>query len=274
MNFTVGSAGFNSQFNGDATGWEVHSGTWWIASSQWYTTQGVSGAWASTSYTANFLNFDYQVRLWRNGCDGCANAILVRGAPEPLSNGDWHSAYAFQYTRDGYYSIWKNAGEDWSALQEWTYTSAINKGGAWNTLRVVANGSNLYFYINGTLVWSGSDTSLSSGRVGIEMYSDGTSGDQLWADWAVLTTNVETITDTVSDEQQALNEAANRKQEDVREMYHHDDERSPEFTSTPTATQPVPTETPQPTSTSTPTVKPEMPTPTPTATQLTPTKTP
>ena len=103
MNFTVGSAGFNSQFNGDATGWEVHSGTWWIASSQWYTTQGVSGAWASTSYTANFLNFDYQVRLWRNGCDGCANAILVRGAPEPLSNGDWHSAYAFQYTRDGYY---------------------------------------------------------------------------------------------------------------------------------------------------------------------------
>ena len=58
-------------------------------------------------------------------------------------------------------------------------------------------------------MWTGSDSSLSSGRVGIEVYSDGTSGDQLWADWATLTEGEFEVTDIVSDEQQALNDAAN-----------------------------------------------------------------
>ena len=213
MNFTVSLSGFDSEFNGDATGWEVHSGTWWIQSNAWYTTQGLSGMWSSVSYAADFTNFDYRARLWRNGCDGCANNILIRGTPNPLSSdNDWYSAYAFQYTRNGSFSVWKGVAGTWTSLQNWASASAINQGSAWNTLRVVANGSSLYFYINGTLVWSGSDTSLSSGRVGIEMYSDGTSGDQLWVDWATLTTSVlAPINDRVSDEQQALNDAANKR---------------------------------------------------------------
>ena len=217
ISFTVstgGGGGFSSQFNGDASGWETHYGTWWIDHSKWYTTNGVYDAFASSSYMADYTNFDYQARLWRSGCDDCANAILIRGTPEPLGDKEtWHSAYAFEYNRYGYFSVWVNDGSGWNTLQEWTSSSAIRQGNAWNTLRVVANGSNLYFYINGTLVWSGSDTSLSSGRVGIWMYSDGTSGDQLWVDWATLTeiSAGHVVNDTVSAEQQALNEAANQQ---------------------------------------------------------------
>jgi hypothetical protein len=105
-------------------------------------------------------------------------------------------------------------GGSWTLLQDYTYTSAIAQNG-WNTLRVVASNSNLYFYINGTLVWSGVDNSLTSGLVGVGMdnFEDTYNpGDQVWVDWAVLSSYAEAmpvITDTVSPEQQALNDAAN-----------------------------------------------------------------
>jgi hypothetical protein len=99
-------------------------------------------------------------------------------------------------------------------MQDWTESSAIIQGGNFNVLKVIADGSNLYFYINGTLVWSGSDYSLSSGRVGLGMYRDtDTTGNQFQADWARLTTLAPdaVIDDVVSAEQQALNDAANRR---------------------------------------------------------------
>ena len=87
----------------------------------------------------------------------------------------------------------------------------ISTGAAWNVLRIVATGSNLYFYVNGALVWSGVDASIASGRAGIEFYAPSPlMGDQLWVDWATLSTVVSReILDTVSPEQQALNDAAN-----------------------------------------------------------------
>jgi hypothetical protein len=222
--FGVSSTGFNSQFSGSATGWQSHSGIWTV-DSNYYSTTGLANAVSSASYTADFTNFDYQARLWRNGCDTCANHIVIRGTPTPLDGINWwNRSYVFQYTRNGSYSVWKTVAGSYTPLQGWTSISAINQGSAWNTLRVVANGSNFYFYINGTLVWSGTDSSLTSGRVGIGMYRSSTSsGDQLWVDWATLspldTSGLDAlaITDTVSAEQQALNDAANAtKGEDNR----------------------------------------------------------
>jgi hypothetical protein len=209
--------GFNSQFNGSATGWVAHSGAWYIGSSYIWT-NGLSGLWSSISYDAQFANFDYQVRLRRAGCSGCSNNLIVRGTPYPLVDYDaWYSWYIFQYSRDGTYSIWKAVGGGAAtALQNWTSSSAINQDSAWNTLRVVANGSNLRFYINGTQVWSGLDSSLTSGRVGIGMYRSSTStDDELDVDWAKLSVlgsgvNKPDVPDEVSPQQQALNDEANR----------------------------------------------------------------
>ncbi|MFZ5912456.1 MAG: C39 family peptidase [Chloroflexota bacterium] len=222
LSFNLPVTGFNSQFNGSSTGWQTHSGSWWIDSSQWYVTTGLYQYWSSTSYNSTFSNFDYQVRLGRIGSSG-SNCADVRGTPTPLgSDYDWYSGYSFCYGNDGYYSVWKStSGSSWSSLQSWTYSSTINTGGGWNTLRVVANGSSLYLYINGTLVWSGSDASLSSGRVGVEMYDSWSSGEKLWIDWATLSTIEGTveITDTISPEQQALNEAANVQEDKYDKAY-------------------------------------------------------
>jgi hypothetical protein len=203
--------GFESDFDGTARRWETHSGSWWIDSDAWFTTTGVSGAWASASYVATYGNFDYEARLWRTGCDGCSHGIMVRGTPYPLGSGyRWNNGYGFYINRDGTYAIFKYTNGSYTALKSWTTSSAINEGNAWNELRVVASGSNLYFYINDTFVWAGSDSSHSWGRVGITMARDTSSSNQLWADWAELTPLSTTfLAGEVDAEQQALNEAAN-----------------------------------------------------------------
>jgi hypothetical protein len=81
-------------------------------------------------------------------------------------------------------------------------------------LRAYVSGPSLRLYINGSMVWSGTDTSLNSGRVGLGMYKS-ISSDQLWVDYATLTCLSgageeagEVDFGEISAEQQELNEAA------------------------------------------------------------------
>ena len=134
--------------------------------------RGISTPLADTLTSAvqanSFANFDYSAALWRFGCSGCSNYLEVCGTPTPLqTQSTWNRGLRFQYSRNGMFSVWKDNGGTFTTLQNFTATAAINQGDAWNVLRVVGNGSTFSFYINGTLVWQGTDTSFSAGRVGI-----------------------------------------------------------------------------------------------------------
>ncbi len=211
--FTVGTGGFDSQFNGDAADWTAQSGSWFVDSSRYLSTTGISSKWSSVSHTKEFADLDYQAMFWRQGCTTCSNNILIRGNPTPLrADNAWDSTYLFQYTADGSFSIWKLVTGNPGAipLQFWAPTPAINKGEAWNLLRVVAHGGYLYFYINNSLVWSGYDTSMAYGQAGISMYSDVSPLNQLWVDWATLASTAPlSIVGSISPAQQALNAEAN-----------------------------------------------------------------
>ena len=125
----------------------------------------------------------------------------------------WNSGYGFYINRYGEFSVYKyisGAGYVW---QDWTDSTAINGGDEWNTVRVIAVGENFYFYVNGTLVWTGADGSYLNGRVGLILFREaGSSGDRLNANWATLTeTNTSPLAmpiDVISREQLTLNEAA------------------------------------------------------------------
>lgn len=204
--------GFDSQFNGSASGWVSHSGTWYYDSAYMFT-DGLNDKWATASYYDTFSNLDYTARMQRLGCETCSNNLLIRGTPDPLDpDYRWDKYYSFQYSRDGYFSVWKRVSGTAIPLQGWTYSAAIHQGDAWNNLRIFARGSSIYFSINGALVWSGTDTSLTSGRVGIGMYGNVVAGDQLLVDWATLYTDGGgmIMSETVSPEQQLLNEEANQ----------------------------------------------------------------
>jgi len=201
--------GFDSQFNGSAPGWVSHTGVW-VIGAQYLSAAGIASSRISASNTGIFSNFDYEASLLRGGCTTCATSLWIRGTPDPLSsNGTWNNGYLFQYTTGGDYSVWKVVAGVTINLAPWATTSAIIQGAAaWNTLRVVANGTSLRFYINGTLVWSGADGSFASGRAGVTFYSDTSGGNAISVDYAVLRAGSYVVVDTLGAEQQRLNEAA------------------------------------------------------------------
>jgi hypothetical protein len=220
--FTVG---FNHQFNsGGLAPWEATSGTWTVQSG-FMTAPGRELDSQHVGYgtsVSSFKTLDFTARLWRDGDDFSANRLMVRGIPLPLGSASaWHSMYQFQYTRSGSFSVFKRVAGAASAIQNWTATTAINQGEAYNILRVVAHGTTFWFYINGTLVWTGTDTSHSAGQVGLGFYSEPAAGNRLWVDFATMGDPALPFTplteqpftapvDQVSADQQRLNEEANR----------------------------------------------------------------
>jgi hypothetical protein len=155
--------------------------------------------------------FEFTARVKRENDSNYANYLIVRAGSSVLSsNSRWVPNYMFGYTNGGYYSIWKvnSAGAE-AALQTWTYSTKILPY-TWNTLKVYGNGSTFRFYINGTLVWTITDPTLTQGYVGVQMAKGATAGKFL-VDWATLTipaTASALDADTVSAEQEALNQAA------------------------------------------------------------------
>ena len=206
VNLPADPTGFSSNFTSDATGWVAHKGTWALEGSNYFTTVGMAGKAATVSHIGDYSTLTYEVRMKRVGCVTCANTINIRGDPSTLdASGWWKTEYTFDYTNSGLFSVWKDYNGTYVALKNWTTSSAIVQGG-WNTLKVTASGSTLKFYINGTLVWSGADSSYPSGRVGIGMYRNTTStGDKLYVDWAQLVNSVAApdpaVMETVPDDQ-------------------------------------------------------------------------
>jgi serine protease len=190
-NFEV-DYGFNSQFTNNANGWVTHLGSW-VLNGGYYRTVGVPDYGSSISYDRVFTKLNYQARLYRTGCQDCSNRLFVHGTPDPLSSsGIWNAQYLFQYTASGYFSVFKVVGSNVVTLMDWTASSTINTGDAWNTVGVLVVDGYIYYYMNGTMIAAGPvEPDLTSGRVGIGMYRSSSSiGDQFDVDWATLTTIV------------------------------------------------------------------------------------
>ena len=191
--FIVATMGIDSSFNtkADSAGWKKLKGSWKNVSSQYYRTTGVKNKSTSIEYTpAQYNNMIYQASMYREGCEYCSNRLIIQGDSKPMSSsGRWNENYLFQYTNDGYISVFASDRKSGRALQDWAYSPAINRYD-WNTLKVVANSGTMYFYINNTLVWTGYDATFTEGNVGIGMYRDRySSGDAFLVDWATLTTS-------------------------------------------------------------------------------------
>ena len=77
--------------------------------------------------------------------------------------------YFFYISSDGYAVIGKeiDGSATYLSSEQMEYTEAINQGYSSNHLQADCIGSSLAFYVNGTLVATTSDSSLSSGDIGL-----------------------------------------------------------------------------------------------------------
>jgi len=209
------SCNVNDQFSGSSgVNWGQESGIWAESGGFWQTT-GTAGTdtWTVSMYGASTGcndDIDVTAKMWRDGDDASSNNITIR-ASGAFADGEYENQYSFQYNRSGFFSVWKIVAGSYSAVQSWAVSSAIAQGAAYNKLRVVMNGSSMKFYINDVLVWTGTDTELTSGKFGVSMYdTDEKTGDKLWVDYVTASTSTTVSTSqTVSAAQKAANIAAN-----------------------------------------------------------------
>ena len=185
----------NSNFNNAAgtTGWSAVYSSWSNSGGAYYQSLGTNGYMASAKNSGKYGDLTYTVRMKRLGSDSTrSNFLFVRGNPSAL-NGvkEWYSSYLFGYTNGGYFGVYRvSATGVETQLQGWTYSSAIVVGG-FNTLKVIAVGSSLKYYINNVLVYSGTDSTFRTGNVGFGLSrapASASTGNQLLVDSAVLTT--------------------------------------------------------------------------------------
>lgn len=159
----------NEHFSSTPTDWTQESGTWNVVSSLWWYTAGQNEKANVSRYSGGSCdNIDITTSTWKAHASG--NSInpvrlLLRTSGTIDSTGHYPNAYLFQYSAEsGQFSVFKHVAGVETSLKSWTTSSTINAGNAWNKMRVYANGSNFSFYINDTLVWTGSDSSLSTGK--------------------------------------------------------------------------------------------------------------
>ncbi len=206
--------GFTSYFGGNHRGWASKTGSTWNVVDNWkYVTRGLDQKWSSAFYyKEKYTDFTYAARVKRSTAKGWANYINVRMGNRLIgSANEWVPGYYFGYSNYGTYSIWQeNWDGTYSAIQPWTYSARIRKYN-WNTLKVVASGSNFKFYINGSLVRSFNNTRFPKGNVGFTMYDDLGSFDVAWAKLTVPGSSAvgDMTSNDVNDPiQEALNQTA------------------------------------------------------------------
>jgi len=107
---------------------------------------------------ATFANGTLEVTTqWVSGVNNYSYGLWFRGTNS--------NEYGFAITRNGWYTIVKWTNGQWGTLGTWTSSGAITTGA--NVLKVVCNGPNMSFFINGTMATAVSDASYASGSVAL-----------------------------------------------------------------------------------------------------------
>jgi hypothetical protein len=168
-------------------GWATVKG-WWglIDGGGWFRTNGsgVLDEPVSVRHDDNYETLTYEVKMMRKNDTNGANRLYILGTPYPLTVGsEWKKAYLFQYTNAGYISVVKTVNGVDTPLLDWTECEEINAYG-FNILKVVASGGTMKFYVNDVKVWEGSDSELTSGKVGIGMVKNASGWAPLNIAWA------------------------------------------------------------------------------------------
>jgi hypothetical protein len=185
---------FDEQFKGDtAPNWVAKSGVWFIGKNaekqnDYLVSLGVAKETATVIYNKEFTNFIFKVRMKRiSSFSNFTNRIILRANGTFGEDGHFQNEYEFQYSRDGQFSVYGRFGGSTFTLADWNDSSAVIQGSEWNELRVYANGSRFTFTINGEKVWSGLDSNISKGLVGMSFFRNGVgTSNKLLVDYAIL----------------------------------------------------------------------------------------
>jgi hypothetical protein len=184
---------FNSTFNNTkgAAGWYGVYGIWGLAGGSAFSPGGVYG-WSNMAHTGIYDTYTYQVNVYRSGMGSPDywNNLYFNGDPSSIGYsgaGMWNNTYMFNWSNDGYISLWLISGGVYYSALGTTYIGwPINSSGA-NVVGVAYNSlttlTGLYInYVQVALCYCGSFT---HGQVGVGFAESG-AADYFAVDSATL----------------------------------------------------------------------------------------
>jgi tRNA A-37 threonylcarbamoyl transferase component Bud32 len=127
-------------------------------------------AWTFLGYELYDIQLSIDMRV-QNGTGSSAYGLLCRQQGEG-------NFYGFEFSEDGYYTIWLRNNGEYTNLVEWTYDERLNSS-QWQQMTIECLGENLSLLLNGEVLVSASDATLTYGDVGLLAESDDTGGSIL-----------------------------------------------------------------------------------------------
>jgi hypothetical protein len=154
---------FSDNFDdGNATGWTVQYGTWSVVqdSGSYVYYQSSLNEGRTSAGSQSWTNVSVEARVKVDNFNG-SNRAYVCGRYKDGNN--YYAASLMSNTIE----IRKKVSGSSSTLVSKSYTIAT---GTWYTVKLVLNGSSITMYINGTQQLTATDSSLTSGAVGLVPY--------------------------------------------------------------------------------------------------------
>jgi len=173
-NVIVAGLQFSDNFeNGSADNFTSVSGSWAVAAdgTNVYKQSGAVGEALSVAGNNWWTDYTIQVdlKLYNAGSGGAAG-ILARYT-------DSNNYYMFRlHSGLGQVQLYKKAGGTFTLLQTAPMTVNLN---TWYTLMLVLNGSSITGYVNGLQQVSVTDSSLTSGRIGVRTFDQSAGFDNI-----------------------------------------------------------------------------------------------
>ena len=141
-----------------------------------------AGVWRSAYYNSEFTDFVYEVEMQRTvGSTTGSMGIYVRGNGfmNPIAgNGGYANVFTITQGGSYWYATMLNGDlmGDWTG---WLTSTAINTGGP-NVISAVASGSTIQFMVNGILVHTVTNTTLTGGYCGIFAHEGTAAATTVW----------------------------------------------------------------------------------------------
>jgi 3-keto-disaccharide hydrolase len=163
--------------DGVADNWTVETGTWSVSGNNYLVSSGAHKN-SSVSYSETVDNFELEVKMSKTVGGSDNMALFINGDPGSIdSDGNWENAYKIVYG-SGDWNVGKYVNGNYTAIQNWTTSSSLNNTlGDWNIIKVRYNQNIIKVYINDSLQGTISNTSLTSGKVGLSMFDNSISGE-------------------------------------------------------------------------------------------------
>ncbi len=142
--------------------------------------------WRSAYYDAEFDDFLFEVEMQRTaGATTGSMGIYVRGNGfMDLVAGNGLEGLVFTITQGGSYWYGTMINGDLIDWTGWLTTGAINTAGS-NVISAAADGTTVQFFVNGTLVHTVNNTTLTEGYCGVHSHEGTAAMTTVWDYWMI-----------------------------------------------------------------------------------------